>query len=71
MSIITAILPHHNAFQNAVCQMSTISAFCIKDGLNSFPPGQNGRHFAEDLLRCIFVNEKFCILIKMSLKFVP
>ena len=28
-------------------------------------------HFAEDILRCIFVNEKFCILIEISLKFVP
>ena len=26
---------------------------------------------ADDLLRCISVNEKFCILIKKSLKFVP
>ena len=34
-------------------------------------PGQNGRHFANDIFRCIFVNEKFCILIKISLKFVP
>ena len=35
--------------------------------INSSPPGQNGRHFAGD----IFVKGKFCILIKMSLKFVP
>ena len=34
-------------------------------------PGQNGRHFADDTFRCIFVNEKFCVLIKISLKFVP
>ena len=38
---------------------------------NSIPPVQNGRHFPDDIFRCIFVNEKFCILIKMSLKFVP
>ena len=38
---------------------------------NSSPPGQNGRHFAGDIFRCIFVNEKFCILIKIPLKFVP
>ena len=30
--------------------------------------GQNGRHFTDDILWCIFVNEKFCILIKISLK---
>ena len=35
------------------------------------PPRQNGRHFKDDDLRCILVNEKFFILIKISLKFVP
>ena len=40
-------------------------------GLNSSPPGQNGRHFADDIFKCLFVNEKFCIMIKISLKFVP
>ena len=35
-----------------------------------FSPGQNGRHFADDIFRCIFENEKFCILIQISLKFV-
>ena len=33
-------------------------------------PGQNGRHFADDIFRCIFVNEFFFILITISLKFV-
>ena len=32
------------------------------------PPGQNGRLFADDIFR---LNEKFCILVKVSLKFVP
>ena len=35
------------------------------------PPGQNGRHFADDIFRCIFMDEKSCILITISLKFVP
>ena len=26
--------------------------------INSSSPGQNGRHFADDIFRCIFVNEK-------------
>ena len=39
--------------------------------LNPSSPGQNGRHFADDILRCIFVNEKFCIVILIQLKFVP
>ena len=32
--------------------------------INSSPPGQNGRHFADNVFKCIFVNETFCILIK-------
>ena len=35
------------------------------------PPGQDGRHFADDVFKCIFVNENLCILIWISLKFVP
>ena len=37
---------------------------------NKSPPGQNGRHFADDIFWCIFSNEKSCILVKISLKFV-
>ena len=39
--------------------------------INSSPPGQNGRRFEDDIFRCIFMKEKFCILTKISLKFVP
>ena len=39
--------------------------------INSSPPGQNGRHLADDIFRFIFVNENFYILIKISLKFFP
>ena len=38
---------------------------------NSPPPGQNGCHFTDNIFRCIFVNEKLCFLIKISLKFIP
>ena len=37
--------------------------------LNSSPPGQNGRHFADDIFKYIFTKERFCILIRISLKF--
>ena len=39
--------------------------------INSSLPGQNDRHFADDIFTCIFLNEKFCISIKISMKFVP
>ena len=38
--------------------------------INSYLPMQNGRHFPADIFKCIFINEKFCILIRISLKFV-
>ena len=37
----------------------------------SSPPGQNGHHFADNSCKCIFMNEKFCIVIWISLRFVP
>ena len=39
--------------------------------INSSPPGQNGRRFADDIFNCILVNENIRILIKISLRFVP
>ena len=38
---------------------------------NTLRPRQNGRHFADDIFECIFLNENVWILIKNSLKFVP
>ena len=39
--------------------------------LNTLRPRQNGRHFADDTFKRIFVNENVRILIEISLKFVP
>ena len=38
---------------------------------NSLRPRQNGRHFADDIFKCILVNENVRISIKTSLKIVP
>ena len=38
---------------------------------NSLRPRQNGRHFADDIFKWIFLNENVWIPIKISLKFVP
>ena len=37
--------------------------------LNTLRPRQNGRHFADDTFKPIFLNENIRISIKMSLKF--
>ena len=37
---------------------------------NTLRLGQNGRHLADDIFRCIFLKENMCILIWISPKFV-
>ena len=47
---------------------------CVAPGLlwvNSSSPGQNGRHFADDIFKRTFLNERALFLIIISLKFVP
>ena len=39
--------------------------------VNTLGPSQNGRHFADDTFKRIFLNDKFIISIKISLNFVP
>ena len=38
---------------------------------NTLRPRQNGRHFPDDIYKCIFLNENVWISIKISLIFVP
>ena len=42
-----------------------------KEAVNTLRQRQNGRYFADYTLKRIFLNENCCILIKISLKFVP
>ena len=56
-NILDTVLSH----KINVCTGLCYGWFCC--GFNSSPSGQNGRHFSDDIFRCIFVNEKFCILI--------
>ena len=41
----------------------------VERTINSSPCGQNGCHF--DIFKCNFMDENLCILIWISLKFVP
>ena len=54
---------------NQVLCKYTQSHYCHR--LNTLRPGQNGRHFADDTFKRIFLNESVRISIKISLKFVP
>ena len=38
--------------------------------VNLSPPGHYGSNFADDIFICIFINEKFCVLIRILMKFV-
>ena len=51
---------------------SSLTHICISWGrwYNSLRPRQNGRHFADDIFKCIFLNGNVWIPIKISLKFV-
>ena len=44
---------------------------CMCQWDNSSSPGPNDWLFTDDIFKCIFVNEKFCISIQISLNFVP
>ena len=39
--------------------------------VNTLRPRWNGHHFADDIFKCIYMNEIFFISISTSLKFVP
>ena len=39
--------------------------------VNTLRPRQHGRHFPDDIFRCIFLNENIWIAINISLSFVP
>ena len=39
--------------------------------LNTLRPRQNGRHFADDIFKCILLNENVWIGNKIPMKFVP
>ena len=58
------------ALRNHLLQYWFIINWTIINNNYSSPPGQNGGHFADDILRCIFVNKNVCIMLKISLKFV-
>ena len=46
-------------------------SICIESLLNALRPKQNGRHFPDDILKYIFLNENVWISVQISMKFVP
>ena len=61
---------HHRwILQCTQCLFLSWVTSCVM--FNTLRPRQNGRHFADDIFKRIFLNENIWILIKISLKFVP
>ena len=50
---------------------SSIVWYYALKNFNTLRPRQIGRHFADDIFNCIFLNENVWIPIRISLKFVP
>ena len=38
---------------------------------NTLRPRENGRHFADNICKCICMNENLCILFQIPLNFIP
>ena len=43
----------------------------VGGSVNTLKPRQNGRHFPDDIFKCIFLNENIWTLIEISPEFVP
>ena len=54
-----------------ICASLGLSELMVNSPVNSSPPEENGRYLTDDIFKCIFMNEKFRILIEISLNFVP
>ena len=52
---------------------SSLAHICLTrpQWVNTLRPRQNGRHFADDMFKCIFLNENVWIPIKIPKRFVP
>ena len=65
MRYVSFELSHRNVHFNYHISSNTLSAF------NTLRPRQSGRHFADDIFKCIFLNENVWSAIEISVKFVP
>ena len=54
----------------APCQYKGGLSRCGDSRVNTLRPRQDGRYFADDALKCIFLNENVWISLKIPLKFV-
>ena len=58
-------------FQLQVINIVKQVSYTVNVTLNSLRPRRNRRHFADDVSKCIFINQNVLISNKISLKFIP
>ena len=69
VSSIPVYLDHGQLHHRTMSQRQQEPA--CRQNLNILRPRQNGRHFPDAILKCIFFNENVWIFVTISLKFVP
>ena len=62
-------LIYFRLFKNQDCLHRSCEGRMV--GINTLRLRQNGRHFADDVFKCIFLNENMWISLKISLRYVP
>ena len=56
---------------NTIHDKTYFMGYTVSNAINTLRPKQSGRYFADDIFKCIFLNENDWISLKISLKFVP
>ena len=54
MQVFVRICPWGNTFSAMLCDFM---------GIFKLKPEQNGRHFADDMYKCMFIEENACVFI--------
>ena len=70
MVIKASIRPRYELKSFSIGQTQVCPLYVSLAAINTSRQGQNGRHFANDIFKHIFLNENFRISIKNSLMFV-
>ena len=67
---LLSVFPYFSAWCMASQDVHRKTRF-VKVLFNTLRPRQDGCYFADDVLKCIFLNENVWISLKIPLKFVP
>ena len=70
-NLTTYTLPGDTFYPTLAMQCMFVCAVLHSFNVNILRPSQNGRHFADDTFKRIFMNENVRLSINISLQFVP